>query len=821
MDLRGDLSSIPAGDEIEGDYIGEMKFTRNGQEVWVLNRTTNNISVINWPSQTIIHDIPVGDMPIDIDFSDNVAVVPCYFSSDVYFIDLDNYSVDAVKATAAKPAKVHVSLPGNIAVVGCEEGDVAEVFDLNTFEKTLTIPDFPVYLYKFSFITSNPRNYVYFSNFRITPDEAFLANGAGEEALKFWDLTTGAVTATIPEAGNSGQIELSADGAKLIAMQAANPGVVTQVDVASQSFLKQITLPGTILSSTYSPPAVNGDGSKTLVPILSGGNAALLDFDTETWIPVNPGTVPEWVGRNEDGSLFIAGGYYLAVIDPETGQILSSTSGTPIQNGAVGAGSRITATDPLRYEFLRSYQFEDPNAITYYGKSNTGSYYEADATYSVKLTPDGKTLLAVNSLSGTLSVIDLETEQPEAILTMGKPEIFQVGVTADSKHALIPVREEDKVTIVDLETNTPIVFAYGGGNKPDQIFVSPNGDLAYVLNAGGNDQIGVFDLDEPVPVYLTNFPIGNTGVSWINYGIRSDLKFTSDGFALLAAPFDERVQLIDLSQHKVVKNLLVNGFPLQIALGPVEGFGHVAAVTLKNANEIALFTGEGEDWELVNTYPCGHNPTRIDFDPVFHDFWVIANDDKKIQRFSLDNWEFAEEIVYPDHTPLAVRFDENGRRFTLLQSDNTDWMPHRLDVTTWGATVSYELDALPCQYFDLNAAGTLIAIPHPATDEVTLLKEEALGYKQTTISLQPQPYRLFPNPADYALHFQLKEGFQPFGDLLFRLFDAQGNLVFEKPCDAGTAFSIARQPAWTGGSYLYELSCDGKRIQASSVILLN
>lgn len=817
--ILGDLSTIPAGDEVEGDYIGEMKFTRNGEEVWVLNRMTDNISVINWGSQTIIHNIPVGDMPMDIDFSENYAVVPCHFSHDVYFISLQNYSVEAVKATSAKPAKVHVSQAGNIAVVGCDENDVAEVFDLNTFEKILTIPDFPVYLYKFAFITSNPRNSVYFSNFRITHDEAYVANGAGENGLQFWNLATGALTATLPEAGNSGQIELSVDGSTLVAMKAANPGVVTQVDVASQSFLKQISIP-TTLSSSFSPPAVNANGRKALVPTLTGGNTALIDFETETWQYVNTGNTPDWVGRNEDGSLFVAGDYYLAVIDAETGAILSSLNGTSIQNGAIGKGNRIVATDPLRYESVRLYQFADPAALTYSGKSNTGSYYEADATYSVKFTPDEQKLLAVNSLSGSLSVIDVETEQLEYIKRLGNPEVFHIGVTANSKYALAPVREEDQVKIIDLETSDIILSAYSGGSKPDQVFISPGGNIAYVLNAGGSDQIGVFDLEGATPSYQTNFLTGNTGVSWINYGLRSDLKYTTDGYALLATPFDQRVQLIDLAQHKVIGNLLVEGFPLQIAITPDETYGHLAAVTLKDANAIALFSGEEENWQLINTYPCGHNPTRIDFDPLYRAFWVVANDDLKIQKFSLETFAFEDEVFYPDHTPLAVRFDQAGRRFTLLRSLDADYLPHRLEVVAPGeAPVFYDLASLPGQYLDLNSKGTLIAIPHPATDEVTLLREDMLyGYRQTVISLRPQPYRLFPNPVAEALHFQLSEGNEPLNAVVFRLFDANGKVLTEQNC-GGTSFSIQRLANWMAGSYFYEIRRRGERVQSGKVML--
>ena len=817
--ILGDLSTIPAGDEIEGDYIGEMKFTRDGSQIWVLNRLTDNITVIDWGTKAIVQNIPVGDMPIDIDFNDEYAVVPCHFSDNVYFIKLDDYSVASILPVAVKPAKVHVSEAGNVAVVGCDEADIAEVFNLNTLTPTLTINNFPVYLSKFSFITSNPRNSIYFSNFRITPDEAYVVNAADESGMKFWDLSTGNVTATIPQAGDCDQLELSVDGTKVVSMKPGNPGYVNQVDVATQSLLKQVMIPDANVASLYSPPAVNADGNRVLVPTLTGGNTALVHFDTETWQYVNSGNMPDWVGRNEDGSLFIAGDYYLAVIDAATGSIKSSLNGISIQNGAVGKDNRIVASDPLRYESLVFYEFENPNDLNYTGESNTGSDLEADATYSVKFTADGKKLLAVNSLSGTLSVIDVEAEQLETIIPLGSTELFQVDVTSDGHYAVVAKRLEDKVSVVDLQTGQVVANVSSGGSKPDQVFVLPGDEYAYALNAGGGDNIGVIHLNGANSSLESTFVIGNTGVSWTNYGIRSDLKFSSDGYALLATPFDEKIQLIDLSLHKVVANLPIQGFPLQIAITKDELFGHYAAVTLKNTNEMALFSGEGDNWSGGATFPCGKNPTRIDFDPLERRFWVVSNDDNQLQGFSLETFGFVDEVNYSGRTPLAVRFDQNGRRFTLLRSANEATAPHQLEVANGPATTTYDLSALPIHHFDISADGTLAAVPHPGTDEVTLLKEEALGFKTVLISLRDQPYRLYPNPAVDGLHFQLKEGAEPWEKVSFRLLDEMGKMVWESEATPGKAFYFPRLPGWASGVYFYEMRKEGGIVQSGKVVI--
>lgn len=820
MESTADLISIPAGDEIEGDYIGEMKFTPNGEEVWVLNRATDNISVIDWASQNIIQNIPVGKSPMDIDFSETLAVVACYESNEVYFINLADYTIAGVEAVSATPAKVDVSSIGNIAVIGCDEDDIAEVFDLNTLSLSLTISNFPIALNKFSFITSNPRSSIYFSNFRITEDEAFLINGKDESGLKFWNLLNGTVTATIPEAANSSQIELSVDGTKVIAVNNANPGLVTQIGIASQSFLKQVTLTDFTLYSTYSPPAVNTDGSKVFVAGYPD-NTAWVDFETETWQQIPIGIAPDWVGRSTDGNYFIAGDYYLSVINAETGNVVSALNGISIQNGAVGAGNRIVASDPLRYESLVFYDFENPNNLSLIGESNTGSELEADATYAVKFTPDGKTLLAINSLSGTLSVIDVEAETLDAIIPLGSTETFQIDVTADGNYALVAKRLENKVSIIDLQSNEVVADISSGGIKPDQVFVLPGGEYAYVLNAGSNDNIGVIALDGANSSLQTTIDIGNTGVSWSNYGIRCDLKFSADGaFALLANAFDDQVQVINLSSHSVVGNIAVEGFPLQIAMSSeIDQLGFFAAITLKNSDEIAILAGNSNSWDLLGIYPCADAPDRITYDPVEEAFWVVSSSDGKTQKFSIVSLTFEAENTFLNRTPIATRYVESGRGFTLLRSDEAEIFAHQLQVTEAGDMQTYDLPSLPIHHFDVSSDGHLVGIAHPATDEVSILKETGVGFKEVVINLSKQPYLLFPNPTTEQLYFEKQEATPTYKSILFRLFDRDGELIWEENVIAGEVLLFARKKHWPDGGCFYELSTDGGKIQSGQVIL--
>jgi DNA-binding beta-propeller fold protein YncE len=812
-EYRGAVEVIPAGDAIEGDYISEMRFTPNGEEVWVLHRTTNNITVFDWDSQEIIENIEVGLMPVDIEFTDSYAVVACYSGEEVYLINLSDYSLAATFPTAPQPGKVRVSRDGTLAVIGCDEPDLAEVIDLVDLEKKAPITNFPVYLYRFSFITSNPRNSVYWSGFEISPDNAYLINGADENELRFYSLSTGEIEASIPEAGNSGMVTLSGDGNTLIASRPGSNGVLSRIDVINQSLMAQVTITDQSVSTAYSRIAVNWEGDRALVPVLPG-NTALIDFEEETFSLVATGNTPDWVGQSADYQYAVAGDFYTAVIDFETGVIESSLSGRSIQNGAVSpANNRIMASDPLRYEAVFFYEFEDPEDLNFLGTSATGSELEADVPYSATFSHDGSRLLVPNSISGTLTVIDLGLEEVEAIIPLGSSESYQVSLTSDDRYALVAKRLENLVAVIDMETLEIVAEVSSGGSKPDQVFVLPGDEYAYVLNAGAPDRIGVIALDGANSSLETNFNCGNMGISWTNYGLRSDLKFNPAGtYAILAAPFSESVQIIDLSTHEIIKDLSIPGFPLQMAVSEDGDLGVFVAVTLKNSNELGIVSGIGPTAAVLGTYSCGENPTRVAYDPVSDNFALVSNNDKKVEIFKPEELDFIDATSYPDLTPISVAYSDNGHQFVLLRSDNENAPFDQLLVDE----EAYDLPALPIQNIAVNSEGTRAAVLLPGVDEVVLFKEDALGWSQKRISLESPAFSLFPNPVQSEINIHPQRN--DLSDCRIIIRTLSGQLVFEKSIRGNAPNLISRLADWRDGMYSYEIREGDQLIQAGKLV---
>ncbi len=600
--LRNEEAIIPAGDEIEGDYIGQIAFTADGTYVLVPHRQTDNISVIEWETGNFVADIPVGGSPVEVIVRDTMAVVPCFASNEAYLINLNDFSVAAVIPTGAQPTKARISRDGSTAAIACDEDDVLEVIDLATLTKQATIPGFTNYLYRFSFVTSSPRNTLYWSGFELSPDGS-LAIVGGEDALQFFDTQTGDLVASIPEVTNAGQISLSGDGTHLVAASTGNEGQLSRIALETLSLVGQLSPSGSIIT-TYSAVAVNMDGTRAAVPGQSGV-IYLGRFDQGDVMSISVTSSPNWIFSSADYQYAIGGQFYLNVIDFETGEIIGSSQGIPIQNGAVSpANNRLVTTDPLRYEGLDYYEFENPGSLNYLMRTPTGSPIEADASYSATLTPDLSRALIANSLSGSLSVINLAEETLEALVPFSSAETYFAEVSPDGAYAYVANRGEDQVEVVDLETFEIVQTVSSGGDRPDQIYALPGGEQAYVLNAGGVDRIGVLRQAGAATELETSFASGNTGISWINYGLRSNLAITEDGgYGVLATPFDDAVQIIDLEANEIVASVDLENFPLRTAISDeVPGIGRFAAVTLRNGEGIAIITPIGPNAGLLETY---------------------------------------------------------------------------------------------------------------------------------------------------------------------------------------------------------------------------
>lgn len=801
------VTTIPAGDAVEGDFHISPEFEPEGGECWIAHRATHNISVIDVDNGELKTVLSTAEMPVDITFTDSVALVACFTARVVEVWDWRTETLLSTIPVVGQPARIEVSDDGSIAVVSLEDLDDAVIIDLEDGSID-NFDNFPTGISGFSFITSNTRNLFNYNGFAVSPDGSQIVNGY-RGALKFYDIANHTID-SLPGVLNASQVGYSANGDIVVAVVTGSTDpVIYQIDATNKTIINEIR-PGMNVGGFNGDLALSNDGQRVLLPGQNSG--MLIRFDQNDVVPITTTSAVFWTDIRSDGEVGIAGGYNTHLIDMATGSILGTTSGISLNLGAVSpSGDYILAMDPLRRERVELFH-TTRNGVFPIGPVQPGSELEADAPYSVQFTHDGKKVLVVNSLSGSMSIIDVATKEVESIVPLENYEIYHVAITKDDKQAIIGERLADQVSIIDLEKMEVSDIIFSGGDRPDQTFVHPSGDKAYVLNAGGADAIGVITLGDD-PKLVKSFPSGNTGISWTNRGIRCNLAMTPSGkTGVLATPFDDEIQIIDLENDEIQKSLIAEGFPLQTALSdPINGKIY-AGITLKNDGQVYIIEDVEGGAIPFGGLDVGGNPTRIAYSSKRAQFAVCSQDEGIIDFIDPANFEVVDKQFFPSHlTPLSVLFSNNGDQYTLLQSGDA-LLPNEF----WINEESVEIGIAPSHYFDISPDGNYAAVAGLHEDVVYLIDAEVTNnIDLTAIDLNPL-FKVGPIPLGDELNVVCQRNIDTPYNL--EILDLAGRTVLGATLiDPESQIDFSRLKA---GQYLYKISRAGLRVQSGQLVKL-
>ena len=124
------------------------------------------------------------------------------------------------------------------------------------------------------------------------------------------------------------------------------------------------------------------------------------------------------------------------------------------------------------------------------GAGVAGAAYVKRASSAIALTADGRTLLAVNPDSDSLSIVDLHDEPTVTEIGVGN-DPRTVAVSDGGRRAYTANRGGNSVSVVDLEGRR-LIGDVAVGSRPYGVVVSPDGRYLYVAEEG-NDRLAVVD----------------------------------------------------------------------------------------------------------------------------------------------------------------------------------------------------------------------------------------------------------------------------------------------------------------------------------------
>ena len=718
-------TDVDPGPAPEGDYLGWASFTTaadGGSRILLTNRMTDNVTVFDWATMSVVANVEVGDYPGGIATTDEYAIVACAFSDEVYILDLDDYSVAAVIPTGEQPWVIRVSPDQQYAYVACDIDDTCEVINLTTLTHEFTITGFPIGLYTFGWGSENGRNFVGFTGFQVTPDGEHLVVGDWDNQVLFFNTMTGAIDYTIAGVEACINIDLSGDGSRAVALSSTNPLQVHQIDLSTPALEQTVLVGGVSLGTAYNA-AVNQDGSKAFVS-LSGNQTAIIRFATADYVTFANTYSAFWIGVSPDHQYAISGQYRFSIIDFANETLVGQHQGnTQYYGAAAPVGYRAIGFDPTRHEGIYYYDYTNVASPQYVGTVNSGEAPEGDAPRRVAVTPDGTRAVVTNVLSDNASIINLQTQAVEAVLPMGD-RVQDVAITSDGAYAVVCCFESSSVKLINLTTLT-VEAEVPAGSRAGVVSISPDDAYAYVGNISSNT-ISVIALDGAASYEVAEVYCGVIGVVWAAYGVSSDVQCSPSGEeVLIAASIDDQVKVLDTQTNTIVASLPVGDFPLQIAF---DDTGDYAVVTNYFSDNYSVIHVDGAASTVIGTFaaPGGDGPLRLAYNSVTGEMGIGHYSSRTLARVDPETGAFLGNDDYTSYGPIiGVAYDGIDGQSIVLTSSTGDQPGHLHrggEVFALPAAPAYLTFAGPDAIVPGDRSDGTAAVAMPGPDWVTVLR---------------------------------------------------------------------------------------------------
>jgi T5SS/PEP-CTERM-associated repeat protein/YVTN family beta-propeller protein len=283
---------------------------------YISNADSNEVSVIDTSTNTVVAAVPVGNSPFGVAIKPDGtrAYVANAFSSDVSVIDTSTNTVVATVGLANSPYGVAITPDGGRAYVTNPTSNGVSVIDTSTNTVIATVP-----------VGSVPYGVT------ITPDggRAYVTNNQ-EDSVSVIDTSTNTVIATVPVGTFPYGAAVNPNGSRVYIANEFN-GDVSVIDTSTNTVIATVA----VGDAPYGV-AITPDGSRAYVANFSSNNVSGIDTSTNTVVATIPvGTAPYGVAITPDGSRA-----YVANSISNNVSVIDTSTNTVVATVAVGSDPR-------------------------------------------------------------------------------------------------------------------------------------------------------------------------------------------------------------------------------------------------------------------------------------------------------------------------------------------------------------------------------------------------------------------------------------------------------------------------------------------------
>lgn len=713
---------LEIGSDPEGDMGADVEYAPDGSKIYILNRSSQNITIFDAATQASLGAIPLSSLGFAMDITPDGtrAVVANYADDTATIVDLATGTETAVNVGDG-PGTVSISPDGSLAAIGCSVDSTFEVIDLgtNAVVRTIGTPGFT------QTISFSPESAAV--DFRITTPLTFVDGstiafpGRFDDVLAFIDIATGSRTDLALVDTDPAGVGISGDGSTILVGHAIDPGVVTVIDGVSRTVDRALTGP----ARCNGPVALNGDGSAAVIAFQNA--ARHLNLNTDTFSGALSTSNLNDVIANASRTRAVGIGFSGAIIDFASGAVLSRANDRVSASfGAVSPTSDQAAMISTTFgDDLVVLDTDASPSLLYYGRS--GPDPEGDISRHTAVTADGTRAVSSNVFSDNLSIFNASTGALLATAPLDERS-GEVEISPDGTKAVAVNLDGFTVSIVDMATGT--TTAVPSARRISQVEISPDSNFAYVAQIAGGDGIRKLDLD--TASFIGGLvPTGNLGSVGYSYSQNSEIAISPDGaYLAVASSFTDQLIILDTATMTVTQSITAGTFPTRVSWNPE---GTRIVLSDRDGDRVYVFGFAGGTASLIGQISTGDSPFDVVAMGGSDRAFVLNWGDSTVGVLDLVSLSQTSAIAVP-YRPMGASLSSDGAELRVVGGNATSTAgggtfseTREGEMTVIDTATLAVLDAIdtghPAANAGASADGSVISFASPGADGIVVIRE--------------------------------------------------------------------------------------------------
>lgn len=715
---------------------------QDGKSVYVANSSSNNVSVINTATNTIVATVSVGNTP------NQVCISPD--GESVYVTNLGSNTVSVINtATNTVVATVSVGIgPYGICVSPNGKSVYVENINSNNVSVINTVTNSVVATVS---VGNSPHGVC------VSPDgkNVYVANTSSNN-VSVINTATNSVDLTLSVGSSPLSISVNPDGKRLYISNAS--GDLTVIDAITNNIINKMSLSKGYLSGLN----VSLDGSKAYVVDLANANLYVVNLVTKSVVatvkvgssPFSPGVFITNIIKSCNSKPAITSFFPISAGSGEmitikgtnlSGLMGVSLGGTPTKSYTVVNDSTVTTV------------VSSSGSTGKIGLATDGGSVYSDEIFNYIPTPIISSLSPTNGCSGTIVTIKGMHLSNTISVSIGNINVESFTVVNDSTITVITSNGSNGQISVNttgglaisrnfFNDGSGIVYAYSSnyGNNTVNVINTATNDITATVSVG-KEPAGIVITPDGSKVYVANY--GSNSVSVINTSSNAVLKTVSVGlnpigisvspdskWVYVANSGSNTVSVVNTTTNTVAATVNVGAYPIGVC---VSTDGKLVYVVNYNSNKVSVINSATNT--LKATISVGNNPHSVCISPDGKRIYVtnwgsntvsIINSETNVIVATITVGSYpVEVIVSPDNKFVYVVNSYSNTVSVLNTITNTVVATVLVGNNPYGVTVSHDNKWV---YVTNNNSDFLNIIN---TDNNTVSESVTIGNSHSSIAL--------------------------------------------------------------------------------------